>query len=179
LKIEFEPTRADWQEADWLNRRLHKGRPNPFKILRIAGLAAAALGALLLVKRPDGGGWVGPVLLIGFGLFVPLRLLAIAHAQAEEAWSNSDRLLQPAAWEFGDHFIQVTSPLWNVQYTWAAFVNWREGATVILLYQTVDQFQVIPKRAFADAELLEFRRLLDGKIVRRLHAFPVLPASAK
>jgi len=57
-------------------------------------------------------------------------------------------------------------------YTWNAFMNFRETAVIFLLYVGESSFVMIPKRAFATAADLDaFSQLLRGAVV------PAVPAS--
>lgn len=73
IRIEFELSRDDWKEANWLYHRKRQPTHNHLQLLVQVGYAATALGSFLLVKRSDGGGWVAPVALIVVGLFVPAQ----------------------------------------------------------------------------------------------------------
>src|SRR5258706_15570640 len=77
IRLEFELSHEDWKEAVWLYHRKREPQHDPLKLLMYAGYAATALGFLLLVKRPDGGGWLAPVALVVVGLLIPLRLTAV------------------------------------------------------------------------------------------------------
>jgi len=51
---------------------------------------------------------------------------------------------------------------------WSAFVKWREGGRVFLLYRSRTRFQIIPKHAFADTGAIDaFRDLLRRRISGR------------
>jgi hypothetical protein len=175
IQIEFELSREDWDEAVRLYARKREPRHNPMRMLTYVGCAATALGFLLLVRRPDGGGWVAPVALIVSGVFVPLRLNAIVHAQRDDAWAARERLIQPAIWVIDDAALHTTSAHWQATLKWSAFNRWLEGPTVFLLFSSAEDFRVFPKRAFADPdEIAAFRRLLDSHVVPdSTRGFPV------
>jgi hypothetical protein len=180
IKLNFELSREDWKEAVAIYHRRRASRHNLYWPLVYAGFAATALGFLLLVRRPDGGGWVGPVALMSIGLFVPLRLSAIRSAQVDEVWSQSERMIQPTAWELDDNGIRTTNPHRDVTYRWPAFSHWVEGTTVILLYQTADHILVIPKRVVAGPEQLsQLRQMLFDKIPGEQRGFPVVPTRSR
>lgn len=175
MRLEFTTSLTEHQEAAWVHRRKHPDREDRFKPLRIVGYAATALGVLLLGVRPDGGGRVGPLALIVTGMFIPLRLIAIAHAHATQYWAESERLMQPTTWIFSET-VQVISTMYEVTYQWGMFLRWFEGPTVFLLYQTESQYRVVPKRAFvSQAEMTEFRRMLTERIVPPSIGFPISP----
>jgi hypothetical protein len=51
---------------------------------------------------------------------------------------------------------------------WTAFLTWREGERVFLLYRNRRRFQIIPKHAIADAAAIDgFRALLRRRISER------------
>jgi hypothetical protein len=176
VRIEFETTRDEVKEAAWVHwRRNPDSEKDRFQLLNLAGFGATALGLLLLTVRPDGGGRVAPIALIAIGLFIPLRQKAVMFAQNHEAWTRGERLLQPTVWEFADE-IQVTSPLYDITYRWGIFIRWIEGPKVFLLYQTIDHYRVIPKRAFkSEEEIDEFRQMLIENVVPPSSGFPIRP----
>jgi len=176
IRLEFELSREDWKEAVWLYYRKREPQNDPLKLLMYVGYAATALGFLLLVKRPDGGGWLAPVVLVVVGLLIPLRLTAVKFSQQNDLWYESERLIQPTVWEFDDD-IRIASIHTQVIYQWGAFNRWVEGPTVILLYRTADQFHAIPKRAFTDPEqAAQLRRMLDERLAAPVRGFPVRAA---
>lgn len=178
MRIEFETTQDDVKEGVWLHLRKHSdSQKDRFRLLNLVGFAASGLGLLLLTIRPDGGGRVAPIALIVTGLIIPLRLKAIMFAQNEERWTRSQRLLQPTAWEFANE-IRVTSPLCDITYRWGMFTRWLEGPRVFLLYQTENQYRVVPKRAFkSEDEIQEFRQMLIEKVIPPTRGFPIRPNS--
>jgi hypothetical protein len=182
IRIEFELSRDDWKEANWLYHRKREPAHDHLKLLVQVGCAATALGFLLLLKRPDGGGWVAPVALIVLGLFVPLRLNAMKHAQRDDAWSARERLTQPVVWEFDEEAAHVTSAQWQAALKWSVFNRWVEGPNLFLVFSSADDFRVYPKRAFANAEqIAQFRRLLDCKVIpASTRSFPIsqLPSNS-
>lgn len=173
VKLEFQNSKDDWIEAHWIDRRRNPDAGNPAMLLNVVGFAATALGVLLLSLHHSSK--IAPIALIAVGLFIPLRQSAIKHAQWEIAFARFDRVNQPIVWNFGDT-IQITREFAEITYSWNVFMNWVEGPTVFLLYQTQDHYSVIPKRAFAsEAEMVEFRRMLAERILQHAIGFAVKP----
>jgi hypothetical protein len=175
VKLEFQTSKSDWMEAHWIHRRQSPDTGNPATLLNVVGFAATALGALLLSRHQPHDSRIAPIALIVVGLFIPLRQAAIKHAQWDRAFARFDRVDQPEIWNFGDT-IQISRQFIQVIYAWPAFMQWVEGPTVFLLYQTEDHYSVIPKSAFAsEPEMVEFRRLLAERIIPRSIGFLVEP----
>jgi YcxB-like protein len=47
---------------------------------------------------------------------------------------------------------------------WSNFIRWHEDKNGFVLYTSPATFNIVPKRAFSEAELKEFRRLLSREI---------------
>jgi hypothetical protein len=188
MRFEFQLTRDEWADASNLHRRRDpNARSNWGRPIQLACTASAVLGLFLLAKRVDGGGWLAPAALIAVGLFVPIRLILAAHAEQARVWQQIEPLLVPTAWDVDADGVRTTAPAWEIAYAWAAFTRWAEGHRLFLLYQTPDQFRVIPKRAFAsEQDIADFRQLLAANIpgadlreADRAVGFPVLPPKTR
>jgi hypothetical protein len=76
--------------------------------------------------------------------------------------------LRPYTLTYNDDLITWKSETGSGGYPWNAFVKWREGKRVFLLYRNRTRFQVIPKAAFGDSGAVDaFRALLTAKIGKR------------
>ena len=178
--VEFELSREDWNQAVSIYYRKRPRQANPLRPLAYAGFAATALGFLLLVQRPDGGGWIAPVALMGIGLFIPLRFSAVRWGQNDAAWAEAERLIQPTLWEFDPNFVRTSSPDRQCTWQWSRFDRWIESPTIFLLYETEHAFHTIPKRAFTGEEqVAQLRQLLIDRIPDKQRGFAVVPVKPR
>jgi hypothetical protein len=177
IQIQFELTLDDWKEVMWLRRRRSTPGSQPLRWMNPLCASAAAVGIVLLFGHPAGIGWVAPVALIFFGLFVPFQMISAREAATNEAWSKAARRIHPTTWTFDHPHARSYGLHYDVTYNWAIFTSWCEGPTIIALYVDSDTFYTIPKRAFADARQLDdFRRLLNSHIIpASTGGFPMSP----
>ena len=99
------------------------------------------------------------ILIAAFRFFyIPRRARAI-HRQLAQ---------RPYTLTYDDDFVAWKGDSNSGGYPWNAFVKWREGQRVFLLYRNRTRFQIIPKAAFENAAAVEaFRALLKGKIDKK------------
>lgn len=148
------------QETDYLHAQaLHRSWSRK-KFLIVSGVAivTAALGWILWVQGygPIAGGLLGGLIggaITGSAiryLYVPWKTRKVFRQQKSLqreftlSWSEDCLLSEDA----------------NGQYktAWADFTNWKEDAHIFLLYHSDIAFQMLPKRAFSNANVIaEFR----------------------
>ena len=66
--------------------------------------------------------------------------------------------------EISEEGVFMESPTFNANLKWGLFLRFLESDRVFLLYQSSRIFNLLPKSAFAPAEVKEFRQLLRHKL---------------
>jgi hypothetical protein len=97
-------------------------------------------------------------------------------------WAAQPHLRVPTTLEQTDHGLRAADEHVVHDYRWSAFLKFREGESLFLLYPSHVSYLIVPKRALAERGLVEaFRQLLeqhvasDGPIPAR---FPLEPMPA-
>jgi hypothetical protein len=161
LNIQLTP--EDYVKAIYLNMR-----PRPlFKwlggfILLLLVFTLAVSGFRAVACHDD---WVVPAVLVGvlayltfvFGLRLPARLKKIFRQQKS--------LHSPYQMEITEEFVFTKSVVGESKLTWDYFRKWKEGKTLITLYQSDVMLHIFPKRCFASPDdVAQFRQLLLAKL---------------
>jgi hypothetical protein len=160
--------RIELAEADTLDATLTHWR-GTLIWLGVAGMVALAI-ALLEALWPSPGARA----MVWETLMVTLAFAALAAAfrflyMPRRARAVHRRLQQrPYELEFDDEHLVWRSDTGSGGNPWSAFVKWREGSRVFLLYRSRTRFQIIPKKAFANGAAIDaFRGLLRRRIPSR------------
>jgi hypothetical protein len=123
MRFEFTPTPEEYLHFAVLKQRL-AARKNAGSLAAYLGYGATSLGLLLLLERPDGGGWVAPASLILVGTLV---LCVVYRPFNIIRWKKEhDRLIGPIIVEFGDDGVTVTSELYRYSFAWRYYIRWME-----------------------------------------------------
>ncbi|HEY5331224.1 MAG TPA: YcxB family protein [Acidobacteriaceae bacterium] len=73
-------------------------------------------------------------------------------------------ILRTVEWRFSDEGIHIQSDVASSDILWKAFIRFREGPKVLLLYTQKGQANFIPKRALDASQLDELRTLIGAHV---------------
>jgi hypothetical protein len=76
-------------------------------------------------------------------------------------------ILRTVEWRFSDAGVHLQSDVASSDILWKAFIRFREGPKVLLLYTQKGQANFIPKRALDASQLDELRRLIHAHVPER------------
>jgi hypothetical protein len=96
-------------------------------------------------------------------LFVWLSPRIQARLQFRRMPSAQGRMSLAAS----DSEMHVRSQHWNSELEWATYISWAEDESVFVLFPQPRLYVPIPKRAFTDEQLTEFREILQRKMVAK------------
>ena len=154
---------------------------DPHRPHMIVGLIGFVVAFFFLVQRPDGGGWVGPMVLLLLATFVLIYPYWHAHGNVARQWKLAQSRVEPSTIEVRDFGLVYRQPQFEIQFRWDAFRSFAETTNlVVLAYDPNEVALYIPKRAFRDTgELSDFLSILASNISASSHGFPVEPVSQK
>ena len=95
-------------------------------------------------------------------VFLGLVLLFLAWLQPRLAARKI--ILRPVEWRLSDDGIHIQSSVASADIRWEAFLKYREGKKVFLLYVQKGQAQFIPKRVLSEVEIIELRTLIGAHV---------------
>ena len=73
-------------------------------------------------------------------------------------------ILRSVEWRLSNEGVHVQSEVASSDLSWKAFIKFREGRKVFLLYVQKGQGQFIPKRILSEAQLIDLRDILSAHI---------------
>jgi hypothetical protein len=172
MTFEYELTYVEYVESLQAAART---RGDWSRLPHVVGISTCAVAFVLLVARPDGGGPVTPVLLMGLSFFTAFYPTHWSHRQLKDRWANDPRLRQPVRVTVNEDEISWSAPASRVQLKWYGIQDVSETRRLILLHRSPHDFIPIPKRAFASPDALnQFRGILSEKVPGRSKGFPVV-----
>jgi hypothetical protein len=76
-------------------------------------------------------------------------------------------ILRTVEWGFSDEGVHIQSDVASSDILWKAFIRFREGPKVLLLYTQKGQANFIPKRALNASQLDELRDIIRAHVPER------------
>lgn len=164
MKITYQLTPRDFQEAS-----------APRKARKVASVIVLVLVLCLAVPAMVGTPsyrtelfWQNLFPFIAIFAFYFLILWLLPRRNAKKLFESMPSVQAPISLEATDSGVKFETQNGNSENAWPAFPKWSEQKSFFLLYSSQSIANVIPKRAFSEGEEEEFRRLLTGKIPKRI-----------
>lgn len=112
---------------------------------------------------------------IGHFPYIPLMLGLIfvflmpysVYSQAKKNYTAKTRIKERLIYTFDEDKVSVTGETFSGKIPWSKIVNVQELKNCILLYQSQNAADIIPRKAFSDEQLVTFRGLVSQKSVIR------------
>jgi hypothetical protein len=182
VTIEFAITRNEIQEAHGVHLR---------SLLRVDSRTRGVMVVMLLavLALAVGSGFVGePGIFWGTAIVGAIALLLVSLVVVIVIWARSPTpfrgaieqsvLTEPrqggSLWIFDGEGITVEDRRLKARMRWAAISRAVESENLFVLYSGENSYCVLPKRAFGEGQLGEFRRLLHEGLTAPIGAFPVV-----
>jgi len=120
-------------------------------------------------------------LLVAVGVYLVISAFIGRSRAVRRAWNAQPVLQLRRRVDFGDDMVVLDDTQTRTEYKWSAFVRYVESAKLFTLLPSEMHLLIIPKRSLgAEAQVVEFRRLLDERVARpAVPGFPVTTAQAK
>jgi hypothetical protein len=106
-------------------------------------LAAAALGTVLLLRKP--------------------MLRSLARRTLEQR----RELATPVEWSFDEAALRIVTRFTRSEFPWDALRGWREDETTLLVYLADQLFHAVPKHQVEEAHVTALRTALESRGVPR------------
>ena len=172
-----------------------RGRPAALLPWLLAGVLASFF-LVLIANRGDRHGssrphpatvvsptWRDFLPLVPLAFLVVLAVYVMARRRRQAAaryWAAQAHLRRPQTLEVEPELLRWSDGFSRHEHIWDAFPFTRETPSLFLVYTSSVAFYIIPKRAFArEADIAEFRALLQRRVEQRQPAFPVVIAGPK
>jgi YcxB-like protein len=164
MQVTYELTQRDFIDAFKAHRDRSSLRKWALRLILFIVFTVAGVGVIVLVLRPS-----GPAL----SNFGPLFVLAAIWAAviwgapwlaARKQFSKQPAVQGPRMTIFDSAGVHQRWNTGSSEVDWKNYIRQLEGPNQFLLYSSPVMFNIIPKRAFAPEQLVEFRALLQQKI---------------
>jgi hypothetical protein len=99
-----------------------------------------------------------------FGVFWGLFLIFFRKISLARSFSKEKRLQQPMDLQVNDQGVELSNANGKTISHWVAFDRFVESEDLFVLFCGQRTFHAIPKRAFSESQIDEFRDLLRSKI---------------
>jgi hypothetical protein len=73
-------------------------------------------------------------------------------------------ILRSVEWRLTDEGVQIRTNVAATDLRWDAYIKYKEGKKVFLLYVQKGQAQLIPKRVLSESETIELRNLISAHV---------------
>ncbi|MBW4644831.1 MAG: YcxB family protein [Goleter apudmare HA4340-LM2] len=104
-------------------------------------------------------------------LFFAFLYLGVRISQKfmiNRAWKNQPGVKTAINVETTEEGLQIKTDLSESKLNWSLYTHWQETPNLFMLYQSLNIFNLFPKRAFSsEAEMNEFRELLKIKLLQK------------
>lgn len=103
-----------------------------------------------------------PLFALVFGFFTVVYLPISIYIRSKKNYKSNGRLQENIKYSFGKEEMNISGSSFNSTLTWDKTYMVKELKNWILLYQTKQVMNIIPKESFSDNQLSEFRELVRG-----------------
>jgi YcxB-like protein len=163
MRVQYQLTSDDFWQSTLVWRNARGWRKWSFRVLPPLCVLLLMLSALGLWQSPQYRTSL-PLLILGafYVLFIWAAPRLKARRRASLSTTRSAQTL-----EISDRGLHFLSAVEDSQVSWSAFAGWREGNSVIALFPSAQSSLPVPKRAFTEQQLAEFREMLRRNIVAK------------
>jgi YcxB-like protein len=161
MPVRFALTQDDYLEAQRSFTMATGSQRLVLRGLQVFGVILVLVGLLNLAANPT-----SPLPSI-FPAVLGLLWLAMPWINTwklRRDFRGSPSLAGEVELSVSDGGLEITSPVGTAQIRWAAFARYIESPNLFLLFEGPRIFRIVPKRAFAPADLENFRTLLTAHI---------------
>lgn len=105
-----------------------------------------------------------------FGLFLTVGQPISVYFNAKKNYKSNRRISERINYEFDKENIQVTGESFEAKLTWEKIYSVTENKDWILIWQSQQVANIVPKRDFKEEELQAFKNIvsLHSKVINRL-----------
>lgn len=149
----------------WRNRRKCQRllRWIAFFIVAIASLTCLDVRFFARNSEADPIAWFG----ITFGVGWWAYMLLAPRFYSRRQFRNNPMAQSPITLDASEQGFEFHSPHAESKVAWSAYISWGEAKSVFIVMPQPHMYIAIPKRAFAEDEIGEFREILRRNIGKK------------
>lgn len=129
------------------------------------------VAVLLAFIHPDSNSLTIPAVILVFAAGWFTFMLGGPWFSARLQFRRTPSAQAPMTFEISDAGIHAQSQHFDSRLSWSTYIGWAEGKSIFVLFPQPRIYVPIPKRAFTDEQLIEFRDILRRNIVSRQGVF--------
>jgi len=131
----------------------------------VAGGSLTSLLILLLDRRAETT--TTAVFTVIFGILWFAYMLLAPRLSARRQFGNNPIAQSPITLDVSEHGLEFHNPHAESKVEWSAYVAWGEAKSVFMIMPQPREYVAIPKRAFSEGQVSEFRDMLRRNIVTK------------
>jgi len=167
VEIIYQLTAEDYRHGMVVWRTRNALRRWSYRLNFFLVPALFAAGVILLVWGPHLEPWYLPSILIFIGVLWALSVVVAPRLQARLQFRRMPTAQVPITIDASDSGLHIKSAHATSEVAWSAYMAWGEGKSVFIVMPQPRIYVPIPKRAFNEEQLAEFREILRRNIGRR------------
>jgi len=164
MRVTFQLTADDYYRGLLAWRNLKAWRRWLLRCAYFLMSLAIPVGVLLALVRPDPQPIKISAEILGFAALWFTYMWAAPRLSGRRQFPGSPSAQSPMTIEASDAGLAVHSTHGESKVSWSAYMAWAEAKSVFVILPQPRIYVPIPKRAFTDEQLNEFRELLRRTI---------------
>ncbi len=167
MQVTYQLTSEDFYHGclAWRNRRKWQKWLRWISYLVVATGSLTSLLALIIDRHSD----TAPVGVFGvvFGFLWFGYMLSAPRLSARRQFRNNPMAQSPITLTASERGLEFQNPHAESKIAWSAYVGWGEAKGVFVILPQPRAYMAIPKRAFSEKQLSEFRDMLRHNVGKR------------
>jgi len=167
MHVSYQLTPDDFYQGmiAWRNRRKWRRWVRWTSYLLIAGASLTSLLILLLDR--GGEATTIAVFTVIFGILSFVCKLLAPRLSARRQFGNNPMAQAPITLDVSEQGLEFHNLHAESKLAWSAYMAWGEAKSVFVIMPQPRAYVAIPKRAFSEAQVPEFRDMLRRNIVMK------------
>ena len=153
MQIKFQCNQDDYSEA----QRAHFSRNWGYYVPLFLACLSLFVSALIVLSGSIAQALPAFALALGWS-FIHIRLFHGGFAKRD--FQKHPHLAKEYSFDIDTEGIRIASDVSNEYNKWPLYTKFRETKNLFMLYKGDRLFEMIPKRAFAPEEIVDFRNIL-------------------
>lgn len=167
MQITFQLTPNDYYQGLLAWRNLKLWRRWLIRCAYVLMALTIPVNLVLAYARPDPGTLKTSLGILGFAAVWFTFMLASPRISARSQFRGSPSAQSPITMEASDEGLVLHSAHADSKVSWSAYVAWAEARSVFVVLPQPRIYVPIPKRAFSEQEVAEFREMLRRNIGKK------------
>jgi len=121
----------------------------------------------MLTWKPPAEPHYLPWIVMGIALMWTLAVLVAPRFQAKMQFRRMPSAHTPTTMTISHSGMHIRSQHYDSQVAWSTYIGWSEANSVFVLFPQPRIYVPVPKRAFTEEQLAEFREILRRNVSKK------------